>query len=135
MSLLGVATTTSLAAAILAGLTSVAFARPLTVTKCAAVSTGGHKYNVSATGVTCSFADKWVVVLAKKPLGAHSRNVRLSGVPSEYTCQAGTKAAGVDMPDVAGTVQVAGNCAKGPAGLGGFGGGNPYFNWVVVSKY
>jgi hypothetical protein len=37
------------------------------------------------------------------------------------------------MPDVNANVQIAGNCAKGPAGLGGFGGG-PYFNWVIVSK-
>ena len=135
MRLLRVAAMASMACAPLAAFTSVALASHSAVIKCASVSTGGHKYNVSATAVTCSFADKWVVMLAKKQLGAHSRNVRLSGAPTGYNCQAGTKAAGVDMPDIATTAQVAGNCAKGPAGLGGFGGGNPYFNWVVVSKY
>jgi hypothetical protein len=34
------------------------------------------------------------------------------------------------MPDIKPNVQTAGNCAKGPAGLGGFGNA-PYFNWVV----
>jgi hypothetical protein len=128
-----VTATAAFAATIPALFASASSAHPSTATKCAAITAGGHRYNVSAIAVKCSFADTWVAVLAKKPLGAHARNVRLFGGPAGYTCQAGTKAAGAAMPDIPATVQIAGNCAKGPGGLGGFG-GRPYFNWVVVSK-
>jgi hypothetical protein len=107
-----------------------AAAAPSAVRKCSAVKVGGHTYNVSATNVACSFADKWVSVLAGKRLKAHAVQVPLSGGPSGYSCRGGTKPQGVAMPDVAGNVQVSGNCAKG-LGLGS----SPYFNWVVVSKY
>ena len=101
-------------------------------TKCTAVKAGGHTYNVSAIKVACSFADTWVGKLAGKPLAPNSRNVPIAGGPKGFTCQGGTKGKEV-MPGVAANVQIAGNCAKGPGGLGGFGGG-PYFNWVVVHK-
>lgn len=101
--------------------------------KCALAKAGGHSYNVSATAVPCSFADTWVAALAGKRLQPNSRSVSISGGPSGYTCRAGTKGPSDHMPDVKTNVQIAGNCAKGPAGLGGFGGG-PYFNWVIVSK-
>ena len=84
----------------------------------------------SATKVTCAFADKWVAKLAGKRLALHSAQVKLAGGPKGFRCVGGTKPAGVDMPGIAGNVDVAGNCAKG---LGVFG-GSPYFNWVVKRK-
>jgi hypothetical protein len=101
--------------------------------KCAVAAAGGHAYNVSAISVSCSFADRWVAALAGKRLAANVRNVRISGGPKGFTCEAGTKTPSVAMPDIKPNVQIAGNCAKGPGGLGGFGGA-PYFNWVVVQK-
>ena len=101
--------------------------------KCSLAKAGGHSYNVSAIAVSCAFADKWVAALAGKRLKPNVRSVPVSGGPSGYSCRAGTKGPSDHMPDVKSNVQIAGNCAKGPAGLGGFG-GTPYFNWVVVSK-
>ena len=101
--------------------------------KCGVATTGGHGYAVSAIAVSCSFADTWVAVLAGKRLRSNVRSAPISGGPTGYDCRAGTKAPNDTMPEVKANVQIAGNCAKGPAGLGGFGGA-PYFNWVVVSK-
>jgi len=100
------------------------------VKKCAPISVGGHVYNVSATHTLCSFAEKWVAKLAGGRLAAHSSNVALSNGPKGFTCQAGTKGAGIAMPGIPSDVQISGNCAKG-LGLGPA----PYFNWVVKSKY
>jgi hypothetical protein len=107
-----------------------AFAAKPAVKKCAPVATGGHVYYVSTTHSTCTLADKSVAALAAKRLAARSSNVPLSNGPKGFVCQAGTKPADADMPDIAANVQVAGNCAKG-IGLGP----SPYFNWVVKSKY
>lgn len=101
--------------------------------KCSVAKARGHSYNVSAIAVSCSFADKWVAALAGKRLPPNVRSVPIAGAPSGYTCRAGTKGPSDHMPDVKPNVQIAGNCAKGQAGLGGFG-NTPYFNWVVVSN-
>jgi hypothetical protein len=98
--------------------------------KCSMAKAGGHSYTVSATNVSCTFADKWVSIMAAKRLKLYAIEVPLSGSPAGYSCRGGTKFRGVSMPDVKGNVQVSGNCAKG-IGLGN----SPYFNWVVVSKY
>ena len=96
--------------------------------KCPVVSTGGHKYTVSAISVSCSFADKWAKRLAKKRLKPHSVNVGVSGGPKGYTCRGGTKPRGSALHDVGPKVQVSGNCEKGVFGF-------PYFNWAVESKF
>ena len=100
------------------------------VKKCAPISVGGHVYYVSETHTLCAFAEKWVAKLAGRRLAAHSSNVALSNGPNGFTCQAGTKGAGVAMPGIPSDVQISGNCAKG-LGLGPA----PYFNWVVKAKY
>lgn len=64
----------------------------------------------------------------------HAVSVSVKGGPAGSTFRAGTKGRGADRPDVAGNVQIAGNCAKGAAGLGSFG-GVPYFNWTVKRTY
>ena len=107
-----------------------AFSAKSPVKKCAPVATGGHVYYVSTTHAACTLADKWVGALAAKRLAAHSSNVPLPNGPKGFTCQAGTKPASADMPDIPANVQVSGNCAKG-LGLGP----SPYFNWVVKSKF
>ena len=82
---------------------------------CGFVTVKGHKYGVSATNVKCSFATKWVrVMAAKKVTGNHSV---LSKGPRGYMCIGGS-------PGQSNGVQVSGNCAKG-IGLGN----SPYFNW------
>ena len=96
-------------------------------TKCPIATAGGHHYSVSATKVSCAFADQWVTKLAGRRLAPHAVQFKLSGGPKGFQCVAGTKTAAVAMPEIAGNVQVSGNCAKG---LGSFG-DSPYFNWVV----
>ena len=110
-----------------------AFGAAMVAKKCRVAKAGGHSYTVSAIAVSCSFADHWVSKLAGERLKPHSANIQIAGGPAGFQCRAGTKAATDTMPDVQGNVQIGGNCAKGPAGLGGFG-NSPYFNWVVVHK-
>ena len=110
-----------------------AFGAGMVAKKCSVAKAGGHSYTVSAIAVSCSFADSWVAKLASERLRPHTVNAQITGAPAGYHCRAGTKAATDAMPDVQGDVQISGNCAKGPAGLGGFG-NTPYFNWVVVHK-
>lgn len=82
---------------------------------CGYVTVKGHKYGVSATNVKCSFAIKWVrVMAAKKVKGSRAE---LSKGPGGYACIGGSTSAGNG-------VQVSGNCSKG-IGLGN----SPYFNW------
>ena len=100
--------------------------------KCSPATAGGHSYNVSAIAVSCSFADKWVAELAGKRLQTNGKSVPISGGPAKYSCRAGSKGPNDNFPKLKANVQIAGNCAKGAAGLGGFGGA-PYFNWVVIS--
>jgi hypothetical protein len=79
--------------------------------------------------------------------GAHGQRARVTGLqetadtreeradlgrPAKYSCRAGSKGPNDNFPSLKANVQIAVNCAKGPAGLGGFGGA-PYFNWVFVS--
>jgi len=85
----------SLVAAVM--LAPYALAKPL-VKKCPPISVGGHVYYVSTTHTVCSFAEKWVAKLAGGRLAAHSSNVALSNGPKGFTCQAGTKGSGADMP-------------------------------------
>ena len=101
--------------------TAIAIAAPPTISgaasekSCGYVTVKGHKYGVSATNVKCSFATKWVrVMAAKKVRGSHSV---LSRGPGGYACIGGSTSQ-------SNGVQVSGNCAKG-IGLGD----SPYFNW------
>ena len=100
--------------------------------KCSVAKAGGQSYNVSAIAVSCAFADKWVVALAGKRLQTNGKSVTISGGPAKYICRGGSKGPNDNFPKLKANIQIAGNCAKGAAGLGGFGGA-PYFNWVVIS--
>jgi hypothetical protein len=108
---------------------SPAVAASAVAQKCATITAGGQSYSVSATHVSCSFADKWATALAGKRLKSNSASAALSKHPPGYQCRAGTK-----RPDssvkVAGNVQIAGNCAKG-IGLGS----SPYFNWSIQNVF
>ena len=127
---LGLAVAAAVAVAVGGG---EAFGAGMVAKKCSVAKSGGHTYTVSAIAVSCSFADSWVAKLAAERLKPRSANIQISGGPAGFQCRAGTKAATDTMPDVQGNVQISGNCAKGPGGLGGFG-NSPYFNWVVVRK-
>jgi hypothetical protein len=103
---------------------SVASAGPVGK-RCGVVIAGGHKYVVSSSYVSCSFARKWVSALAGKRLRNHAVGTTLTGAPQGYSCRGGTALQG-SPAGVSGNVQVSGNCAKG-IGLGT----SPYFNWVI----
>ena len=133
MEALGVRTATVLLCLVVLAVAPSTTSARTAAKKCSVAKAGGHSYSVSAIAVSCSFADKWVAALAGKRLRPNVRSLPISGGPAGYNCRAGTKGPSDTMPDVQPNVQIAGNCAKGPAGLGGFG-GSPYFNWVVVSK-
>jgi len=99
--------------------------------QCAPINAGGHAYSVSAISTSCSFADKWAAKLAGKRLGAHVASTPLPGGPAGWSCRAGTKARSEPLlAHLPANVQIAGNCGKGNAVLGGLG-GSPYFNWSI----
>jgi hypothetical protein len=94
------------------------------VQNCGMVKAGAHKYGVSATYVSCSFAKTWVIKdAAKKLKNNHESRVSIGG-PSGWTCVAGSSSA-------TGDAQVSGNCAKGS----GIAPKNPYFNWSVADAF
>jgi len=99
--------------------------------QCAPIKAGGETYTVSVISASCSFADKWAAKLAGKRLAAHVASTPLPGGPAGWSCRAGTRARTQPLlAHLPANVQIAGNCGKGNAILGGLG-GSPYFNWSI----
>lgn len=87
-----------------------------------------HRYMVTATKLSCSFADRWVSVLAARPAGgADGSAVRIAGGPAGYTCEAGMAPPSEGFRP---NVQQWGACAKGPVALAGA--SEPSFGWSVA---
>lgn len=87
-----------------------------------------HRYMVTATKLSCSFADRWVSVLAARRVGGtDGSGVRIAGGPSGYTCEAGMAPPSEGFSP---NVQQWGACAKGPVALGSS--SEPSFGWGVA---
>jgi hypothetical protein len=93
---------------------------------CQTVSAGGQGYAVSATNVSCAFAQKWVAKLAGTRVKSHSVRSLLSHGPSGYTCYGGAAPPGSSVNGVNSNVQTNGSCRKGLLAVGD----TPYFNWT-----
>jgi hypothetical protein len=102
---------------------------------CPNVRAGGHSYEVSASNLSCSFADRWAYFLAGRRLQVGAQNVAISGGPSGYSCQT---SAWPPLGGISPDVQISGECTEWhkltgpPSQLGRSMLLTPSFQWVVV---